>query len=641
MTSSELSKRVPARLLRLLALGFDPLVLGGAIRLLDRSNRAALVVSVTSVLIIAAMYPVFLLVLRWLLQLMQQQWGATAGGLAGDVGAATVALLVALLFSRLAAVARDASAAILRQESWVVVTKAMMEKLAGVPYPAFENNDFQARYGLVVREGAFRLSVLVESLLTTAIAALSLVVLAATVLSLAPVLVITVLLVSVPAILVEARFSKAAVDLQSGSAPGLLRMQYLSTLQIDAACQRDLRVYRSGVLADEYAALADGYLHNLKRLTWRYQGLRMLAASVEMVGVGLALVATFVLLAWRQLSLVEVGVLIPGLYLLVSNGQALSYHYRALGEALAYSAKVTEFLRAPVTTLPGLALVAPVGEVAASPIETAQLTSVVLDAVSYVYPETQKQALSTVSCAFTVGMTAVVGPNGAGKSTLVKLVTGLVDPTSGSVVASTSAGQRVSVARLSKAVLFQDPSHLHLTIRQNVTMRRDRAPYEEAGVRSALQAAGLERFVAGLPDGIDTVVGPGFGGFTDLSGGQWQRLALARLIFHEAPLIILDEPSASLDPQGEQSIFELAASLAQERIVIFTTHRYDTVQRAHTVIVLVDGEVAEIGTPAELTERARAYWSLFKGQAHREEAVRVAARSEYRRQSLSSEEEPR
>ncbi len=103
--------------------------------------------------------------------------------------------------------------------------------------------------------------------------------------------------------------------------------------------------------------------------------------------------------------------------------------------------------------------------------------------------------------------------------------------------------------------------------------------------------------VPSLPNGLDTVVGARFGGLADLSGGQWQRLSLARLIYHDAPLIILDEPRASLDPLGERQIFALLKRLAQDKIILFTTHRYDTIRRADNIVVLVDGQIAEIGAP--------------------------------------------
>jgi ATP-binding cassette, subfamily B, bacterial len=237
-------------------------------------------------------------------------------------------------------------------------------------------------------------------------------------------------------------------------------------------------------------------------------------------------------------------------------------------------------------------------------------TALVLQGVSYHYPHSQKVALADVSYTFRGGTTAIVGPNGAGKSTLVKLLTGLLAPTSGAILARVSDGTWVPAEQVHKAVLFQEPSHLHLTVRQNVTMRYERAPDEDARIHRALQLAGLGEVVSGLPDGLDTLVGAGFGGRTDLSGGQWQRLALARLIYQDASVMILDEPVASLDPQGERAVFELFARL-QHRIIIFTTHRYDSLPRGTMIVVLVDGRITETGTHEQLLQRQQDYWSLY------------------------------
>jgi ATP-binding cassette subfamily B protein len=237
-----------------------------------------------------------------------------------------------------------------------------------------------------------------------------------------------------------------------------------------------------------------------------------------------------------------------------------------------------------------------------------------LDAVSYVYPENAKLALSRVTCELTPGLTAVVGTNGAGKTTLVKLLSGLVEPTGGALRACTLAGDELPLAACTKAVLFQDPSHFHFSIRHNVTMRHEKVDGEEERIYEALRLAGLLEAVEALPQGIDTVVGAGFGGTADLSGGQWQRLALARLLYHDAPLIVLDEPSASVDPLGERQIFHLLAELGKEKIIVFTTHRYDTVRRADRIAVLVDGSLAEMGTHEELVAQAGDFYALYLGQ---------------------------
>ena len=232
-----------------------------------------------------------------------------------------------------------------------------------------------------------------------------------------------------------------------------------------------------------------------------------------------------------------------------------------------------------------------------------------LAGVSYTYPHSNKVALSNVSYTFAPGANAIVGPNGAGKSTLVKLLTGLLTPTSGVISARLDDGD-CDPERLHKAVLFQDPSHLHLSIRQSVTMQYESSANEDARILRALQVAGLDHVVQALPDGIDTVVGTGFGGQIDLSGGQWQRLALARLLYQDAPVMILDEPVASLDPEGERSVFDLF-SRRSDKIMIFTTHRYDSIPPDTRIIVLVDGRITETGTHQHLLQRQRDYWSLY------------------------------
>ena len=257
-------------------------------------------------------------------------------------------------------------------------------------------------------------------------------------------------------------------------------------------------------------------------------------------------------------------------------------------------------------------------------VSSASVRAVHLQRVSYRYPHSHKGALSDISYTFRTGTTAIVGPNGAGKSTLVKLLTGLLAPTSGAIGVELPDGRCLLPEDADKAVLFQEPSHLYLTIRQNVTMRFWPAPGEDARILRALELAGLGGVVKGLPDGIDTLVGAGFGGQLDLSGGQWQRLALARLIHRDAPVMILDEPVASLDPEGERAVFEHFAETARDKVIVFTTHRYDSIPRDTTIVVLVDGRIAEIGTHDELLQRQRHYWSLWtsgRDQASRSRAV--------------------
>ncbi|HJT57755.1 MAG TPA: ABC transporter ATP-binding protein, partial [Ktedonobacteraceae bacterium] len=427
------------------------------------------------------------------------------------------------------------------------------------------------------------------------------------------------------------------LELQVDSSPDLFRMLYLSQKSIDATWQRDIRVHNSSILDEEYRTIAQRYVNNLKRLLRRFQTIR------SGVGIGVAAIITlatgavFWIVSRGSNGLAEVAILLPALYLGLSEGKEFAFSWGTLVECLGYIEQIFDFLNQSFEgTRPAPSLPAPPGRetshlspdetrsafssLAPSADGTADLSpigaiSLQLHAVSYKYPQSEKLALSNVSYTFYRGTTAIVGPNGAGKSTLVKLLTGLLAPTSGQISAHLQGGVYFPPQNLYKAVLFQEPSHLYLTIRQNITMSFDKTPHEDQRILNALEKAGLSKVVQALPDGIDTLVGAGFGGQTDLSGGQWQRLALARLIYHDAPVIILDEPVASLDPQGERAVFELFSQLAQSRIIIFTTHRYDSIPKNTKIAVLVDGVISESGTHEELLQKKQDYWSLYMAEA--------------------------
>jgi ATP-binding cassette subfamily B protein len=579
---------------------------GATVRLLYSSHPRAFVSSAVASLAEPLFFPAVLLVLHQMLQDITGPGGTVH--FTGDVTRDGIGLVALLLIQRMGIIIRDGSSTILRQEAWVTISKQIMQKLPSVPYSLFENNAFQARYGLVIREAAQRSITLVDSLLSTAPILFGLLALAVTLFTLAPLMVIAIIVIAIPAVFTERRLSNAMYDLQEHSAPSQLRMDVLTNMQVDANFQRDVRVYQSDLVPREYARLASAYLAELKRLTARFLGLRSGAALAQVIGLSLALLAAFALISRGQISLASLAVLVPGVALLSGMLGSFIYQYRSLRESLTYAQTLFDFLATPFDD-PDV-----VASTVAVPEPSPRLAAIRLQNVSYTYPQTQKTALSGISCEFKPGLTAIVGTNGVGKSTLVKLLSGINDPSTGKLHAVGITGEELPLTTWSKAVLFQDSAHFPFSIRHNVTMRFERREGEEQRIREALHLAGLSEVIDGLPDGLDTVVGAGFGGVTDLSGGQWQRLALARLLYHDVPLIILDEPSASLDPVGERQIFELLSTMAREKIIIFATHRYDTIRKADMIAVLVDGCLAEMGTHDELERNAREFWSLYLAQ---------------------------
>jgi ATP-binding cassette subfamily B protein len=164
-------------------------------------------------------------------------------------------------------------------------------------------------------------------------------------------------------------------------------------------------------------------------------------------------------------------------------------------------------------------------------------------------------------------------------------------------------------------VLFQDYANYELTIRENVTMGRPDGPVDDERVMKALRDSRSDELVAKMPNGLDSKVGRLFEGGHDLSGGEWQRLALARIMYRDADIWILDEPTSSLDPEAEAGIFAELKEILRGRIGIVISHRFSTVRIADRIAVIDDGRVIELGTHEELLAAEGRYAQLFELQA--------------------------
>jgi ATP-binding cassette subfamily B protein len=240
--------------------------------------------------------------------------------------------------------------------------------------------------------------------------------------------------------------------------------------------------------------------------------------------------------------------------------------------------------------------------------------------VSYRYPGAAEDAVHSVSFDLRRGqIMAVVGANGSGKSTLAKLICDLLQPARGTVSwdGVDLASCDPSLVRAQIAPVFQDFARYQLTIRRTIGLGDSTRLDDEADIRGAAQRAGVDSLIDSQRDGLDARLGKAFSGGIDLSGGEWQRLAIARALFRDAPVVVLDEPSASLDPRAEAELFDLLQSMCVDRIVVFVSHRFATVRSADVVMVLDQGEVVEIGSHDALMDRRGLYHDLFTLQADR------------------------
>jgi ATP-binding cassette, subfamily B, bacterial len=246
--------------------------------------------------------------------------------------------------------------------------------------------------------------------------------------------------------------------------------------------------------------------------------------------------------------------------------------------------------------------------------------NIVVDNLSFTYPGNNFTTISNVSFEIKKGeIIALVGPNGAGKSTLVRLLCRLYDPDSGNVKYDGNDIRNIDPEEYRKlfSVVFQDFMLYNLSAGENIRMGNIDEKNPQSGIKSSAENTGVHELINNLPNGYDTVIGNLFDDSRELSWGEWQKIALARALFRDAPVLILDEPSSALDADTEYDIFSRFREIVKDRTSILISHRFTNVSLADRIIVLDKGSVAETGTHDELMKRGGIYFTMFSKQSSR------------------------
>jgi len=242
----------------------------------------------------------------------------------------------------------------------------------------------------------------------------------------------------------------------------------------------------------------------------------------------------------------------------------------------------------------------------------------VFEGVGFRYPDAERWALRQVSFHLRPGESvALVGENGAGKTTVVKLLTRLYDPTEGRILLDGVDLREYDLEELRRAVgvIFQDFMRYDMAARANIAVGRIEALGDEPRIRSAAEKSLAADVVGQLEGGLDQMLGRRFEGGADLSGGEWQKIALARAYMRDAELLVLDEPTAALDARAEYEVFQRFSELTAGKMAVLISHRFSTVRMADRIVVLAGGRVTEDGSHEGLLERGGRYAELFTLQA--------------------------
>ena len=385
--------------------------------------------------------------------------------------------------------------------------------------------------------------------------------------------------------------------------------QYLKETLGSVAMTKELRAFQSAdYLLDRFSGLAEREYSQLRALLLRAG--RASAVSA-LVSAG-ALAGVYLFIAEHGIS----GRSTPGA--LTAMIAAISTVIAQLGLLMSTFAVLDQnapFLSDYFNFLDPVVLVPPP---AAPPPPRTASAGLRFEHVSFEYPSGSEPVLRDVS--FHVApdeMLALVGVNGAGKSTIVKLLMRFYDVTTGRITLDGVDIRDIDPVELRRriGVLFQDFGTYQFTARENITIGRIDAPADEARVLAALEGSRAQSVIADLPGGLNTPVGRLLPGGHDLSGGQWQRLALARLIYRAADLWILDEPTAALDAEAEAQVFDELRQSLRGRMGIIISHRFSTVRAADRIAVIEHGRLLEFGSHDELVTANGRYSELFELQA--------------------------
>ncbi|MEV7010615.1 ABC transporter ATP-binding protein [Streptosporangium sp. NPDC051022] len=490
------------------------------------------------------------------------------------------------------------------------VSRIAEERLYGltsrVNLAAFDDPDFHDALQRARSRGVSRADVVVGTTINVLTAIIGIAAAAGVLGVLHPVLLPLLVLAVLPDAWAAVRSARMRYTTMYAMIPASRRKWIISELLAEREPAAEVRSFTMRTfLLRMYDAVATAEQNVLLGLARRQTVARVVGEALGGIGTAVVYVALGLLLAAGAVPLAVAGTAV----LAIRSGQTylanLMYATNRLYEEGLYFTDFLDFCAEAEKRVGS-------GRAGSAPETFERITA---EDVVFTYPGSDAPALRGVSVHIDRGeVIALVGENGSGKTTLAKILSGLYDPDGGRVRWDETDLADVDPERLRHniAVIAQDHTRWPLTARHNISMGADKG---EAALVSAAEVAGADQVVAGLPRGYDTLLDRRFKDGQELSGGQWQRIAIARGFHRDAPLLICDEPTAALDARAEHALFEQVRRHADGRTVLLITHRLASVRYADRIYVLEHGKVAEQGTHGELIELDGLYADLYGLQA--------------------------
>jgi ATP-binding cassette subfamily B protein len=416
-------------------------------------------------------------------------------------------------------------------------------------------------------------------------------------------------LAAMPAALAELYFSTTTFWVRNRRSAELRRLNYLEYVLSSDSHVKEVKLFKLGpTLLGRYRQIAESMNREDQQLSIRRAGWGYLLSLLGTVAFYLCYAWIALAAALRQLSLGDLTLYVAAFRQGQQSFQSILSTLGGMYENNLYMSNLFAFLSIPVTPSPPARVLAPGHE-----------EGLRFENVSFQYPGQRHEVLRDINLFIPKGQSlALVGHNGAGKTTFIKLLTRLYRPTRGRILLDgrdlQDWDEDVLLRRM--AVVFQDFNRYQMTFAENVAMGSLEHEAEHARLLRAVDHGGAAAVLQGLPKGLETPLGRWFHEGVELSGGQWQKIALARAFMREeADILVLDEPTAALDAEAEFAVFNSFRALTRDRTSILISHRFPTVRMADTILVIENGRIIEQGRHDQLIAAQGRYAQLFALQA--------------------------